>query len=74
MTVILKLPYFTIRLCLLEPDFPFAFFLVPVAAYNRSIEVHVFTQIERVADFVKVGPDVGRVAEKARPVGVLQCH
>ena len=73
MTVVLELPDLTTRLGLFEFDLPFALLLVPIAAYNGSVEVHVLAQIKRVADLVEVCPDVRRVAEEAWPVGILRC-
>lgn len=70
MTPILKLPRLLpgFRLPKLHP--PLALLFLPVAAHDLRVERHVLAQVERVAHFVQVGPDVGRAGEEARPVGV----
>lgn len=55
---------------LFELDEPLALFLLPVGAYHLGIEVHVLPQTPDLTDFVQVLPNVGAVAEEARPVRV----
>jgi hypothetical protein len=57
-------------LSLAELDGPLALLVVPVRPNDLSIEGHVLSQIERLADLVEVLPDIRRVAEETRPVGV----
>lgn len=57
-------------ICLLEFDQPFASLLLPVASNDLSVEGHVFTKAPDFTDFVQVLPDVWRVGEEARPVGL----
>lgn len=50
---------------------PLAFFFVPVCTNHLTVEVHVSAEIECVAYFVEIVPDVRTVAEESRPVCVL---
>jgi hypothetical protein len=55
---------------LLQLDEPFSSFIMPIATNYFSIESHVPSQSEAVANAVKIGEDIGRIGEKSWPVGL----
>lgn len=67
---IVKLSRFLAFLRLSQPDFPLASLLIKPAAHDLRTKGHVLAQIECLAHFVKVLPDIRRVGEETRPVRV----
>lgn len=63
-----KVSCLSMGVCLSKLDKPFCLLILPVAADDLSVECHIFSQTPYGANFVQVGPDVGRQGEKSRPV------
>jgi hypothetical protein len=70
MTSVLEKTSSAIRVCLLQLDQPFSGLLLPITPDDLGIEGHVLSQAPYFADLVKILPDIRRVREEARPVGL----
>jgi hypothetical protein len=71
--MLLKLPRLLASHLLSQLYCPLALLFLPITTNNFSIEGHVFSQVERVANLVEILPDVRRVREISRPIRVLAC-
>ncbi len=51
-------------------NLPFTLILLPPTSYNFGVEGHILPQVERVAHFVQVLPDIRGIGKEARPIGL----